>query len=835
VKKVNLARQWVLSTILTVSFSLFIIMGSNTLILETRIQGLTQSTFDKYLESKIESMELSSYQFASSIDSLFEGYIVSLNNTAKYISHQLYSNESLEIYEKNYLEFTNSDETLYLNGLINASVSREEKIGYLDFYNDGTNIMDTPGLVITGKIKNTISIQGIITVQTNASLSGELALNSSLLLFYSEPNSSLFSVDISDLFQSYFNNSFNVTLLGSWNEDPNLIPQVIKSRINFTEFSFFKEYYVLNSPKMSNITLTKELEISKIDGCIEGYILGQYKGILKGNINGVLSGSIDLRPKYIYQHFPSLRQSFLQWVYYATPNYFIIYPYYPNYFDPEHLLTLTIEFNWLKRPWYNEILAQEINETRKGVKAHFSSLGVDYVLKNLFISLGQAIYNSTDYQGLLVQDFNLDFLKNALELRITQEDFNWLVDNSGNILYSPEYFEKENVSILTPYPTSNVFKLNNSALSNSFLAAKAGELSHIELTFNETSYLVFYRELASPDWWMIHFSPVDLILEEIQPLINEMEKNFRNVEVMLLVTLFVILSIVGSIEIFLTRNYTKNLTKLRNAIDRVSSGDYSVSFDFNREKLNEITEVFFLFEEMAIKLNDSIEKEKQSTILANLALDLFIHDIGNYLHALNGYLELVSLRSETEEMKSLLEKIRRVLEKTERLRDRIIVLRSLSSKKMTYTKVNLKQQIAKALENVKIFYPQFMIDYVQLFEDNFSIYVCNYFTDLLENIFEFFVKQSQTKKVSLQIDAVEKEKHLEIIIEGKGKGLSHSRKTQIQEELATGRRLSDFNLITAYMIVKRSGGSMVIEDMVEGKPEEGSKLILKLPKNTQKI
>lgn len=127
-KKVNLARQWVLSTILTVSFSLFIIMGSNTLILETRIQGLTQSTFDKYLESKIESMELSSYQFASSIDSLFEGYIVSLNNTAKYISHQLYSNESLEIYEKNYLEFTNSDETLYLNGLINASVRREEKL-----------------------------------------------------------------------------------------------------------------------------------------------------------------------------------------------------------------------------------------------------------------------------------------------------------------------------------------------------------------------------------------------------------------------------------------------------------------------------------------------------------------------------------------------------------------------------------------------------------------------------------------------------------------------------------------------------------------------------------
>ncbi|UJG43860.1 MAG: sensor histidine kinase [Candidatus Heimdallarchaeum endolithica] len=829
-RKVKLARQWVLSTILTVSFSLFIIMGSNTLILETRIQDLTQSTFDKYLETKIESMELSSYQFASSIDSLFEGYIVSLNNTANFISHQLYSNETTGLYEKNHLELTNSDETLYFDGTVNATVRREEKIGYFDFFNDGTNILDTPGLVVFGDIKDEIFLQGIITAQINASLTGELATDSSLFLYYYNNNSEMFSINISDVYQSYFHKFFNVTLLESWNDDPNIIPQVIKSKMNFSEFSFFKQYYVLNSYQESNITLIRESELSRIEGCVSGNFIGQYKGLLKGNINGTLNGFIDLRPKYIYQHFPSLRQSFLQWVYYATPNYFIVYPFYPNFFDSEHILALSIEYNWLKRPWYNEILAQENNETVKGIKAHFSSLGVDYVLKNLFISLGQAIYNSTDYQGLLVQDFNLDFLKNALELRITQEDFNWLVDNSGNILYSPEYFEKEDVSILKPYPISNIFKLNNSAISNSFIEAKEGKISHIELTFNDTSYLVFYRKLVSPNWWMIHFSPVDLILEEIQPLTNEMEKNFKNVEVMLLVTSFVILSIVGGVEIFLTRNYTKNLTKLRKAIYRVSSGDYSVSFDFNREKLNEITEVFFLFEEMAIKLNDSMEKEKQSTILANLALDLFIHDIGNYLHALNGYLELVSVNSEVEEMSSVLEKIGRVLEKTERLRDRIIVLRSLSTKKLSYSKVNLKQQIKKALENMKIFYPQFTIDFIQLFEDDFSIYACNYFVDLLENVFEFFIKQSQTKKVVIRICAVMKDNYVEIDIEGKGKGLSHSRKTQIQEELSTGRRLSDFNLITAYMIVKRSGGSIVITDRVEGKLGEGSKLILKIPK-----
>ena len=181
-------------------------------------------------------------------------------------------------------------------------------------------------------------------------------------------------------------------------------------------------------------------------------------------------------------------------------------------------------------------------------------------------------------------------------------------------------------------------------------------------------------------------------------------------------------------------------------------------------------------------------------------------------------------------MSSLLEKIGRVLEKTERLRDRIIVLRSLSTKKLSYSKVNLKQQIKKALENMKICYPQFTIDFIQLFEDDFSIYACNYFVDLLENVFEFFIKQSQTKKVVIRICAVMKDNYVEIDIEGKGKGLSHSRKTQIQEELSTGRRLSDFNLITAYMIVKKSGGSIVITDRVEGKPGEGSKLILKIPK-----
>ncbi|MHA1304564.1 MAG: HAMP domain-containing protein, partial [Candidatus Heimdallarchaeaceae archaeon] len=695
-KRVSIARRWVLSTIFFLILTLLLVITTNSFIMELRIQAIKDDATEKYLDAEIESMELSSYQFVHSFDSLIGNNILNLNSTSAFITHQLFSETATKEFTYSSLNFNGSDETFYLNGFINASVRREKNIGYLDYYNDGRNVFDTPGMTLFGDIKNQLTISGGVYLQINASIEGQLSESGSISVYYSI-NNTVAKLDITDLYKEKYNESFSNEFLVQWNNNSDLIPSEIRSSLNISDIDNFETFFLILDDNVSNLKIIANTAKSRATGCINGSIVGNYKGILKGNIAGSVNGEIDLRPGLIYNYFPSLLNSYLQWVYFATPDYFIIFPYAPD-FRYEQSVSLPADFDWLKRPWYSEILEQESQEEKKGVYSHFSSLGVDYAFGNLFISLGRAIYNSTGiYQGLLVLDFNLEYLKHTLELNITEQDFNWLVDVNGDIIFSPEYFLKEPKEVKKPFPVVNIADLNNSLLYSCYLNVSMGITGHLnDVYFNQTNYIVFFRPLESLDWYIFHFSPEELVLQDFQPVLEALNKHLRRVELILMFSSFIIIGVVGIAEIIMINNFKNQLLKLREAIYSVSEGDFSVSFEINREKMDELTEVLFLFEEMAFKLDGAIQREKESSVLATLALDLFVHDMGNYMHAIRGYTELVSISNLPSEYKDIIDKIVNITNKAELLRKKIMLLKLVSKEPLPPEEKKLSEVIEQA-------------------------------------------------------------------------------------------------------------------------------------------
>ncbi|MCE7739461.1 MAG: sensor histidine kinase [Candidatus Heimdallarchaeota archaeon] len=833
VKRTRLARRLAVYISLILFVMTLLINGTIILLMELRLQSISKEASEEYLEVKIQSMDISTYQFVQSFDQLVGNMKTELNNTALTIVNQFFSEEASTLYQHDFLNFNSTDEYAYIDGIIDMKVDRENNLGYYDHDKNGINDLETTGCCVFGDIETRLNISGEFYLQINATFEGELS-NQSSVFIYAHKNNEVFMINITEYYQTNYSNSFSNLFLEQWNLGLYTFPTGLDEELSQLEpdyldtFFLVKEHYTNN-----NCSIVSSGSKSRIEGCINGSLSGQFTGLIKGKYNGTASGYIDTRLKELYDFMIPLLNPMLQWVYFATPNYILIFPWFPDY-GSSFSIGLSADFDWKRRPWYNELLQAEEESTNKGMESHFSDLGVDYVHQNIFISLGQAVYNDTnDFQGFWVLDLNLDYLMNTLELDITENDYSLIINSDKEILLSPHYAANVSRKPKEDFPTENMADYENPELQFCVNAVLNFQSGYRIVTHNDTVYIVLYHPIFSIPWFMLHFSPLDLVMEDFDPILATLRNNLRYLEIILIIASISIIAIIGAVALYIAFNFSNYAVTLLKGIKAISEGDFSVSFVLSKRLTKEVSEVYFAFEDMALKLDESIRKEKESIHLAELAMDLFTHDLSNYHQAILGYLELAKMQNgDFEESTKLIEQSIRILKRANTVKDRIRKLSSLEKTAEPFVKRKLETYINKAITTLEQAYPNHNISLKKNFDTEIRISANKFLEDVFTNIFENSIQSAKNSKISFIVSASrikdQQKDFWEIVIEDNGKGISDERKQQILDSFQSGQRIRGLGMMFIYRIVKAYEGSIRIEDRIEGDYTQGAKIIFSI-------
>ncbi|MHA1515654.1 MAG: ATP-binding protein [Candidatus Heimdallarchaeaceae archaeon] len=235
-----------------------------------------------------------------------------------------------------------------------------------------------------------------------------------------------------------------------------------------------------------------------------------------------------------------------------------------------------------------------------------------------------------------------------------------------------------------------------------------------------------------------------------------------------------------------------------------------MTFDLSKNtRVHEVSEVYFAFEEMSLKLDESIRKEKESTHLAELAMDLFTHDLSNYHQAILGYLELALMQDgDSEESTKLIEQSIRVLKRADEVKDRIRKIGGLEKSAEPFVKRKLDTYINNAITTLEKTYPNYSINVKKDFDTEIEISA---------NEMNFTVSASKTRS--------QQKIFWEIAIADDGKGISDERKQQILDSFQTGQRIRGLGMMLIFRIVKEYEGSIKIQDRIKGDYTQGAKII----------
>ena len=830
-RRTRLARRLALYVVGLLFILILLIDGSIILLMELRLNKISSDASDKYLDAKIQSMDVSSYQFVQSFDQLIGGMKIELNNTVQAISHSYYSKGSNLIYEHNFIQFNKTDEKFYANGTLDLYLDRDKYPSYYDYNHDGVNDYDTPGGMLFGDVLTQLNITGTVYLQVNASFSGQLSPNGTILLLGVKEGQNV-NIDITEYFTPLFSNTLNSTILDQWNKRLYSFPSALNDTLESMELDYLQTYFLIRDDQINGIGIIKsEGEKSRIEGCLNGTLNGEYSGIIQGNVNGSISGHTDLRLKEMYNYMIPMLNPVLQWVYFATPNYFFTYPWIPDFRSDFHLGN-TADYDWTQRPWYGELLDAEAKSEHKGMESHFSKLGVDYTLQYIFISLGQAIYDeNSDFVGFWVMDINLDYLMNTLELDITAEDFSLIINQDKEIVISPQIAANTTRKPKEEFPTTNIDDYPNEDLHECVTAVLNYESGYKILTYNSTEYVVLYKPISSIPWFMLHFSPLVLVMNEFSPTLTTLQSNMRILELILVLVSFAIIVGVGILSTYLAVNFSKYAVRLLDAMRAVSEGDYSVSFDVSHERnIHEISEIYFAFEEMALKLEESSRKEREAAHLAELAIDLFTHDLSNYHQAILGYLEMAKMASDDpKQINDLINNAIRIINRANTVKDKIRKLSGLEKTTEPYTKRKFSEYIDEAFEVVKNSYPETKIILEKNFDENIEIYANVFLVDVFSNIFDNALQSIKTDsiKFSIQISHLQLKQgdYWQITIEDNGSGISDDVKNQIFQSFDSGIRIRGLGMMFIYRIIKAYEGTIEIKDRIEGDYTKGTKII----------
>ena len=182
--------------------------------------------------------------------------------------------------------------------------------------------------------------------------------------------------------------------------------------------------------------------------------------------------------------------------------------------------------------------------------------------------------------------------------------------------------------------------------------------------------------------------------------------SFINKVVPILIVLFLLAFIVtnGALTYFLSRNIIRPLNEMKEAANQIKEGNLAYSLKLGRK--DELGELNESFEEMRIRLKESLEtqlkyEENRKELISNIS-----HDLKTPITAIKGYIEGIQdgVADSPEKRAKYLKTIHTKANHMDRLIDELLLFSKLdmNSIPFKFDKVNISQFIADLVEGLKL-------------------------------------------------------------------------------------------------------------------------------------
>lgn len=158
---------------------------------------------------------------------------------------------------------------------------------------------------------------------------------------------------------------------------------------------------------------------------------------------------------------------------------------------------------------------------------------------------------------------------------------------------------------------------------------------------------------------------------------------FRKIAMILAGAFILILFLTnGLLTFFISRSISKPLNLLKKASEQIKDGD--LNFQISYSPQNELGQLAAAFEEMRVRLRDSLEKQNQYETNRKELISGISHDLKTPITAIKGYVEGIidGIADTPEKMKHYLQTIHTKANHMDRLIDELFLLSKLDLKKI---------------------------------------------------------------------------------------------------------------------------------------------------------
>lgn len=308
--------------------------------------------------------------------------------------------------------------------------------------------------------------------------------------------------------------------------------------------------------------------------------------------------------------------------------------------------------------------------------------------------------------------------------------------------------------------------------------------------------------------------------------------------ILIIVLLFVTAIVV--ISFITTQTIVNPIKKISHGADEIACGNLDYEIDY--KSTNELGKTVDSFNDMRIRLKESIEKQKKAEEERKILVAGIAHDLRTPLTSVKGYAEGLAdgIANTPEKQKMYVKTICESIGATEKILDDLLTISrlELSGYELNKTDVSVKEFFDDGAEEIKQLLDTagFDFEYLNKCSDNTTICIdADRFSRVISNIISNSIKYAKENvkgKVSIIIDEYERSVIIEISDNGIGvekKSLTKIFDTMYRTDPARTRvsQGSGLGLAVCKQIVELHSGSI----WARSEEGEGLSIFISLPKN----
>jgi histidine kinase len=314
------------------------------------------------------------------------------------------------------------------------------------------------------------------------------------------------------------------------------------------------------------------------------------------------------------------------------------------------------------------------------------------------------------------------------------------------------------------------------------------------------------------------------LITDLQPLI----KIFRRLSVIIAIAVIIVLILTnGFLTYVVAKRIVNPLNKLKDSANKIKEGNLNFSVDINSK--DEIGELSTAFNDMRVRLKDSLELQLQYEDNRKELISNISHDLRTPITAIKGYVEGIrdGVADTPERMSKYINTIYKKAVDADRLIEELFLYSKLDLSKLefSFTEVNIVKYLKDSMEELQFDLEKggMTISFHTVVDKDITVMAdIQQLKRVIMNIVDNSVKYMNKENGEIQVNLSDDSGHVTIMFKDNGQGIEETTlpyifdrfyRADLSRNTSTGG--SGLGLSIAKKIIEEHGGKMWAES-VEG-------------------